>query len=206
LKHSPDLALVEAPPQALIGVNAFGHVRRQNDTVCETFSREEIAMKVRSMLPSLWSGSKSEVEPFRALHQEIERLFNDFTSDMPMIGRWADNANGRLSLRCDVAETDKTLEVTAELPGVSEKEIDVSLAGDMLTIKAEKKSDKEEKTKDYHLVERSYGTFQRSMQLPFQADPAKIDAKFDKGVLKLVVPKPAEAQAKIQKIDVKTAA
>jgi HSP20 family protein len=163
-------------------------------------------MKVRSMLPSLWSGSKNEVEPFRTLHHEINRLFNDLNSDMPMIGRWPDNTDGRLSLRCDVAETEKALEVTAELPGVSEKEIDVSLSGDMLTIKAEKKSDKEEKTKDYHLVERSYGTFQRSMQLPFQADPAKIDAKFDKGVLKLVVPKPAEAQAKVQKIDVKTAA
>jgi HSP20 family protein len=163
-------------------------------------------MKVRSMLPSLWSGSKNEAEPFRILQQEIDSLFNEFTSGMPMIGRWADNANGRLAVRCDVAETDKALEVTAELPGVNEKEIDVSLAGDMLTIKAEKKSDKEEKTKDYHLVERSYGTFQRSMQLPFQVDPAKIEAKFEKGVLKLVVPKPAETQAKVQKIDVKTAA
>jgi HSP20 family protein len=137
-------------------------------------------MKVRSMLPALWGGSKGEPEPFRMLHQEIDRLFNDVNWDMPMIGRWADSATGRLAVRCDVAETDKALEVTAELPGVSEKEIDVSLAGDMLTIKAEKKSDKEEKTKDYHLVERSYGTFQRSMQLPFQADPAKIEAKFER--------------------------
>jgi len=70
----------------------------------------------------------------------------------------------------------------------------------------EKKSDKEEKTKDYHLVERSYGTFERSMRLPFKADPAKIDAKFEKGVLKLVVQKPAEAQTKLQKIEVKAAA
>jgi HSP20 family protein len=163
-------------------------------------------MKVKSMLPSLWGGSRSEAEPFRVLQKEIDRLFSDFASDMPAFGSWADNANTRLSLRCDVAETDKTLEVTAELPGVNEKEIDLSLAGDMLTIKAEKKSDKEEKTKDYHLVERSYGTFQRSMQLPFQADPSKIEAKFDKGVLKLIIQKPAEAQTKTQKIDVKTAA
>jgi HSP20 family protein len=109
-------------------------------------------------------------------------------------------------MQVDVAETEKTLEVTAELPGVNEKEIDVSLAGDMLTIKAEKKSDKEEKTKDYHLVERSYGTFERSMQLPFKADATKIDANFDKGVLKLVIQKPAEAQTKLQKIEVKAAA
>lgn len=161
-------------------------------------------MKVRSMLPTLWGESASERMPFRALQQEVDKLFNDFTSDLPAIGRW--NGNGSLAVKVDVAETEKTLEVTAELPGVNEKEIDVSLAGDILTIKAEKKSDKEEKTKDYHLVERSYGTFERSMRLPFKADPAKIDAKFDKGVLKLVIQKPAEAQTKTQKIEVKPAA
>ena len=159
-------------------------------------------MKVRSMLPTLWGESASERVPFRALQQEVDKLFNDFTSDLSLVGRW----NGRLAVQVDVAETGKTLEVTAELPGVNEKEIDLSLAGDILTIKAEKKSDKEEKTKDYHLVERSYGTFERSMRLPFKADPAKIDAKFDKGVLKLVVQKPAEAQTKMQKIEVKAAA
>jgi HSP20 family protein len=156
------------------------------------------------MLPTLWGESAAERLPFRALQQEVDKLFNDFTSDLPMIGRW--NGNGKLAIQVDVAETEKTLEVTAELPGVSEKEIDVSLADDVLTIKAEKKSDREEKTKDYHLVERSYGTFERSMRLPFKADPAKIEAKFDKGVLKLVVQKPTEAQTKTQKIEVKAAA
>jgi HSP20 family protein len=161
-------------------------------------------MKVKSMLPTLWGEGKGEREPFRVLQQEIDRLFSDFTSDFPVIGKWG--GNGRLNVSVDVAETEKALEVTAELPGVNEKEIDVSLAGDVLTIKAEKKSDKEEKTKDYHVVERSYGTFERSMQLPFKADPSKIEAKFDKGVLKLVVQKPAEAQTKTQKIEVKAAA
>jgi HSP20 family protein len=161
-------------------------------------------MKVKSMLPTLWGESAADRMPFRALQQEVDKLFHDFTSEFPTLGRW--NGNGRLAIQVDVAETEKTLEVTAELPGVNEKEIDVSLVGDMLTIKAEKKSDKEEKTKDYHLVERTYGTFERSMRLPFKADPAKIEAKFDKGVLKLVVQKPAEAQTKTQKIEVKAAA
>jgi HSP20 family protein len=160
-------------------------------------------MKVRSMIPALWSERALDPAPFRALRQEVDRLFNDFTSDIALPSQWT--GSGKLAIKVDVAETDKTIEVTAELPGVNEKEIDVSLSGDMLTIKAEKKSDKEEKTKDYHLIERSYGTFQRSMQLPFQADAAKIDAKFDKGVLKLVVQKPAEAQTKQQKVEVKTA-
>ncbi len=161
-------------------------------------------MKVRSMLPSLWGESASERLPFRALQQEVDRLFNDFTTGFPATGLW--NGNGQLAIKVDVAETEKTLEVTAELPGVNEKDIDVSVAGEMLTIKAEKKSDKEEKTKDYHLVERSYGTFERSMRLPFKADPAKVEAKFEKGVLKLVVQKPVEAQTKTQKIEVKAAA
>lgn len=123
-----------------------------------------------------------------------------------MIGTWNSSANGPLPVRIDVAETERAIEVTAELPGVSEKDIDVSLVGDVLTVKAEKKSDHEEKTKDYHLVERSYGTFERSMQLAFKADPTKTEATFDKGVLKLVVHKPAEAQTKTQKIEVKAAA
>jgi HSP20 family protein len=161
-------------------------------------------MKVKSMLPTLWGDPAGERMPIRAQRQEVDKLFNDFTSDLPLVGRW--NGNGRLVIQVDVAETEKPLEVTAELPGVNEKEIDVSLAGYILTIKAEKKSHKEDKTKDYHLVERSYGTFERSIHLPFKADPAKIEAKFDKGVLKLVVQKPAEAQTKTQKIEVKAAA
>jgi protein required for attachment to host cells len=106
----------------LIGVNAWNGAAAKMARK-PIFNREELDMKVRFMLPSLWSGSKNEAEPFRTLHHEIDSLFNNFTSDMPMIGRWPDNANGRLSLRCDVAETDKTLEVTAEMPGVSERQL-----------------------------------------------------------------------------------
>jgi HSP20 family protein len=155
------------------------------------------------MLPALWEKAGNERAPFRLLQREIDKLFSDYMSDFPLLGRWG---SGRMVIQADVAETDKTLEVTAELPGVTEKEIDISLAGDVLTIKAEKKSDKDEKTKDYHLVERSYGTFERRMQLPFEADVAKIEAKFDNGVLKLVIQKPGEAQTKTQKIEVKAAA
>lgn len=161
-------------------------------------------MKIRSMLPTLWGENAASKEPFRALQTEIDKLFNDFTSDFPSVTPW--NGNGKLMPRLDVAETDTTLEVTAELPGVDEKDIDVTISDDMLRIRAEKKSDKEEKTKDYHLVERSYGTFERSMRLPFSADSAKTDAKFEKGVLKLTVQKPVEAKAKVQKIEVKAAA
>jgi HSP20 family protein len=161
-------------------------------------------MKIKSMLPALWGENTGSKEPFRALQTEIDRLFNDFTSDFPPIANW--NGNGRLMPRLDVAETETALEVLAELPGVDEKDIDVTISDDILKIKAEKKSDNEEKTKDYHIVERSYGTFERSMRLPFKVDTNKVEAKFEKGVLKLTVQKPAEAKAKVQKIEVKAAA
>jgi HSP20 family protein len=161
-------------------------------------------MKVRPMLPNIWSETGLDREPFRMLKREIDNLFSGFTSNGPVAGPLT--GSGRLAIQVDIAETDKALEVTAEMPGVNEKDIDVSLAGDVLAIKPEKKSDKEEKTKDYHIVERSYGTFERSMRLPFKADPANVDAKFEKGVLRLIIQKPAEAQAKLQKIEVKTAA
>jgi HSP20 family protein len=161
-------------------------------------------MKIRSMLPALWGENTSSKEQFRALQTEIDRLFNDFTSDLPSLAHW--NGNGRLMPRLDVAETETALEVLAELPGVDEKDIDVTISDDIMKIKAEKKSDNEEKTKDYHLVERTYGTFERSMRLPFKVDTAKVEAKFEKGVLKLIVQKPAEVKSKVQKIEVKAAA
>jgi HSP20 family protein len=160
----------------------------------------EVIMAFKSLLPSVFSGEGSR-DPFHDLQRQIDRVFSDFSRDLKPVGM---GRNGSFSPSIDVCETDKALEVTAELPGVDEKDIDVTLADDMLTIRAEKKSEKEEKDekKNYHLVERSYGTFERRMSLPFRADPSKVDAKFEKGVLKLTVPKPAEAQAKVQKIQV----
>ena len=159
-------------------------------------------MRTKSMLPASWGGR--DVSPFRELQSEVDKLFNSFTTGVPALGDWP--RNGKLMAAIDVAETDKALEVSAEMPGVEEKDIDVSLNGDLLTIKAEKHAEKEDKAKDYHMVERSYGSFERSLRLPFQADAAKAEARFEKGVLKLVIPKPAEAQAKTQKITVKPAA
>jgi HSP20 family protein len=97
--------------------------------------------------------------------------------------------------------------VTAELPGVEEKNIDVTVSGDQLIIKGEKKSEidekKEEKGRTFRRVERSFGSFQRCMALPFEIDPDKVQASFKNGVLTLTVPKPTEVQKKARKIEVK---
>jgi HSP20 family protein len=96
----------------------------------------------------------------------------------------------------DVKETDTEIVVKAEIPGMDAKDINISVAGDLLTIKGEKKSEREEKEENYHLVERSYGAFSRSLALPAAVDLEKIEAKYDKGVLTVTCPKKEEIKPK----------
>jgi HSP20 family protein len=159
-------------------------------------------VETKSFFPSLITGSLSR-DPFRALQKQIDQVFSDFSRDLPSLS-W--ESKGSFSLAIDVTETDKSLDITTEVPGIDEKDISVTLSGDVLTIKAEKKVEKDEKGKDFRISERSYGMFERSMELPFKADPSKVEAKFDKGVLKVTVVKPAEVQTLTQKIPVKAAA
>lgn len=162
-------------------------------------------MTLKSLLPSLWD--KDSYEPFHSLQREIDRVFNDFSrgTHHPLANR---DGNGavRLMPSVDVSETDGKLEVTAELPGVDEKDIEVTLSDNVLTIKGEKKAETEKEDKNYHVVERSYGAFQRSLTVPFEAAADEISAKFEKGVLKVTLPKPPEVEAKTKKIPVHSAA
>jgi HSP20 family protein len=106
----------------------------------------------------------------------------------------------------DIAETKDSIEVTAELPGVAEKEISVTLDRDRLVISGEKKRESEQKGKNFYTMERSYGSFHRVIPLDFEPDSKAIDAQFDKGVLKLSIKKPAELTVKTQQIPVRSAA
>ena len=90
-----------------------------------------------------------------------------------------------------------------ELPGMEAKDVDVSVTGDMLVLKGEKRQEKEEKDKNYHFSERAYGSFQRAFELPTSVDRGKITADFSKGVLTITLPKTAEAQQPTKKISVK---
>jgi HSP20 family protein len=156
------------------------------------------------MWPTLRSlGRKSDVavtdnDPFAAFRREMERLFDSFGRD---IG-WptGDRGTAATAPSIDVSETDSELRIDADLPGVEEKDVDVAISDNVLTIKGEKKAEKEEKKKDFHLVERSYGSFSRSLTLPFAADPAKAKATFKNGVLSITLPKPPEVKAKSKKI------
>lgn len=146
------------------------------------------------------------------LRREVDRLFNDFgrrdwlrsfrASDMePTFHRyftWNVPA-------VDIAEKDTAFEITAELPGLASKDVDVSLKNGNVIIRGEKQEQKEEKAKDYYLKERQYGTFERSFAVPEGVDKSAIEATFNNGILKVSLPKTLDAQKPARKIDVKTA-
>ena len=155
----------------------------------------------KQFLPDLF-GRQSGSDVFSNLQREIDRVFSDFGRGMPSV---AEFGRGGMTIKVNVSETDGALEVTAEIPGVDANDIDVQMKDGVLTIKGEKKEEKEEKKKDYHLVERSYGMFERSFTVGNDIDASKINASFDKGVLKVTLPKLPAAQAKVQKIEVKPA-
>ena len=145
-----------------------------------------------------------DTDPFTSFRREIDRLFEDFTRGWAVPATFG--TSEVLSPKVNIAETDKGLEVTADLPGIDQKDIEISLSDDVLTLKAEHKAEKEEndEKKHYHLVERSFGKFVRSFELPFEADTDKIEASFDKGVLKISEPRSAAPEKQVKKIVIKS--
>jgi HSP20 family protein len=138
-------------------------------------------------------------EPFRELdimRNEMDRLWDSFFEGRPRVrfGEWFPSL--------DVAETKNDIVVKVELPGMDQKDIDISLSDGHLIIKGEKKQEKEEKEENYHSIERSYGTFTRSVHLPKEVKRDKISASYKNGILKVLLPKSEEAKKKDVKIKV----
>ena len=142
--------------------------------------------------------TRRETNPFIFLQHEIDRLFDGFSRNFPSLA-----ATTATLPSMDLSETDKVIEITVELPGLEKKDVELNITDNLLTIRGEKKSEREEKNKDYHLVERSFGSFARSVELPAGVKPEDITAEIAKGVLKVTVQKPAPRQSK--QIDIKTA-
>lgn len=109
-----------------------------------------------------------------------------------------------LPVALDVKEDEKTFRVTADLPGLTEKEVEVSFDDGLLTIRGEKKIERDEKKDTWHIVERSAGSFARKLSLSAPIEADKIEAKFEKGVLTVTLPKQAQAQTSARKIEIKT--
>jgi len=159
-------------------------------------------MNMLSLVPR-WGRSKEvsrqDADPFLSLHRDINRVFDDAFRNFGLPTAFGGSGNWP---SVDVRETDKGLEVTAEIPGVEEKDIDVTLANGILTIRGEKKFERDQKESGYHLMERSYGSFSRSLPLPFDVDEKAVTAAFDKGVLKVSLPKSPQAESKVRRIAV----
>jgi HSP20 family protein len=161
----------------------------------------EAIMNLRSLAPSRERSNiaRPEFGLFGSLQREIDRLFDDFAHGF--------GGQGNLLPSMDVTESDKEIEIAAELPGLERKDVDISIDDNILTIRGEKKierEEKDEKNKNYRLAERSYGVFYRVLELPNGIDPSKVQATMSNGVLKIKIPKPARSEAK--KIEVKEAA
>lgn len=158
-----------------------------------------------------------------ALQNEIDRLFDEFSRGfgygfpLPRLSRRIMDVESRRGMEralaplgglvpsIDIAENDKELTVTADLPGVTENDVDVTLSDDILTIKGEKKAEREEKDKNYYMSERTFGSFERSFRLPESVDQSKVAAKFENGVLTVRIPKRAGAtKSGAKKIDIKS--
>lgn len=137
-------------------------------------------------------------DPLQDLQREMNRLFDDFLGDFPLSRRDGRGplAPAAFNPRVDVAETDKDVSISAELPGMDEKDIAVEMDDAAITICGEKKQEKEEKGKNWYRREQSYGSFHRSIPLPANVDGAKAHAKFKKGVLTIAVPKREGEQPK----------
>ena len=161
-------------------------------------------MTYRDWLPSLWGEEKPDAtRPFSALRKQIDTLFEDFDSALQ-------GGKGDFAVRSNVSETDKEIRITVELPGIEEKDMDISVSDNRITIKGEKKSEKEEKGeregREFHRIERSSGSFQRIMTVPFTIDGDAVRVDFKNGVLTVTIPKPPEVIAETKKIEIKHAA
>lgn len=151
--------------------------------------------KTDNWLADIFGRPRSD-ELFSSLRREIEQAFHDFP-------RMMTSGGGAMAPRLDVSETEDAFLVSAELPGVEMSELDVSLADDVLSIKGEKKIERDDETR--HRSERYYGAFQRSISVPKGVDPEAVTATMKNGVLTVTLPKPAEMKAAAKKIDVTSA-
>ncbi len=150
---------------------------------------------------SLFGGG---ADPLFSLHREMNRLFDEVMGGgMPMQG--GQGAGQILNAQMNVSETESEIRIEAEMPGVSEQDIDVQLNDDVLTIRGEKRFERKDNKENYHFVERSFGTFQRSLRLPFAVDPEQVQASFENGVLTVTLPKSARAE-RTRKIQVQRGA
>ena len=152
-------------------------------------------------LPSLWSSSQDLMsDPVGLIRREIDDMFRAFDRRLPSL------RVGAGVPAINMAETKDAIEVTVEVAGVDEIDINISLDGNQLVISGEKKEETKKDEKDWHVEERSYGSFYRSVSLPFKPEDGAVEAHLDKGVLHLNIKKPAEVAKRVKTVQIKPGA
>jgi len=162
-------------------------------------------MKVKSLLPDVVRKTTTDIDhPFYSLQREMNNLFDNFFRGFSVAPRGFAAGIGEFTPSIDVKENDKEYLIKAELPGVEEKDIDVTVTSDSVTIKGEKKEEKEDKDKNYYYMERSYGSFSRVIPLDAEIESGKAEARFKNGILDIKIPKNQKAKEKGTKVSIKT--
>ncbi len=161
-------------------------------------------MKIKNLLPAVKPAGTDDDHPFYSLQNQMNSLFDDFFSGFDVAPRSMAGGVGAFVPSVDVKESDKDFTIYAELPGMDEKDIEVSVTSDSVTIKGEKKEEKEDKRKNYYFMERSYGSFNRTIPLAAQTDASNARASFKNGLLNITIPKTQSARAKGTKIPIKS--
>ena len=151
------------------------------------------------MLPSLWN--KEGLFPLFSLRKDVDKLFEDFMGGESALAPFA--GNGKFLPAIDVKETDDAITVDAEMPGLKQEEIKVNVEEGVLSISAERKQEKDEKTKNYHRIERHYGRMERKLALPTTVEAEKVEASYKDGVLTVTLPKKVGAKSKTVAVKVK---
>lgn len=173
-------------------------------------------MLLKDIAPWRWGGLRhldEDSRPFESflhemdeLHKEMNRLFENFWkgygSENVLAHTWQQEA---LMPRVDETEDEQAIHIKIELPGMSEQDVDLTLSSGVLTVRGKKEREQEEEHKDFYRKERSFGSFKRVLPIPAEVDESKIEAKFEKGVLHIELPKTEEARSKIKHIPVKAA-
>jgi HSP20 family protein len=157
---------------------------------------------LRPMARTPWEGSQ-----FPLMRRDLEQMLAEFfgAAAPPGARQMQTGASPGMMLmpHIDVAERDREIRITAELPGITPDDVSVTLDDGVLVIRGEKKAEQHDSGTDLHVLERTYGTFSRYLRLPFSVDPSKVEASFKDGVLTIVVPKPEQMQAKSNRIEIK---
>ena len=162
---------------------------------------DDVTSRGQSNVPSRYQ------DPFQSFRSEVDRLFDSFLGGLPSLTSFRQgfpSAQG-MTPTLDVKENEKEITVKADLPGMDEKDINLTIHNGLLSLRGEKKSEHTDERDNYHVMERSYGSFQRSIRLPDTIDEDKAEARFDKGVLTITLPKRPETVSAQKKIEIKGA-